>query len=102
MLVTIYLDDETRAITKEWLNVSGQIRQLIKEQAKGMKPICLKCGATVNAIIGTPNVICQKCKAKFRLMEVNIDEHGKLFKTGALPVGARPFSHQSRMVEVKK
>jgi len=66
--LTITIDDESMAITKGWLNVSGQIRQLIKEQAKGLKPICLNCGATLYAVIGTQNIICQKCGSKFQLV----------------------------------
>jgi len=68
MIVTIYLDEESRTITKGWLNVSGQIRQLIKDYAKGLKPICLKCGSTLYAIIGTPNTTCEKCGSNFQLV----------------------------------
>jgi len=67
--ICVTIDGETQAITKEWLNVSGQIRQLIKEQAKGLKPICLKCGGFLYAVIGTHNITCKKCGLSFELVE---------------------------------
>jgi len=68
MLVTINLDEETHAITKQWPNISWQIREYIRELNAGLRPLCLKCGKPIYMLIGTQDLQCLNCLKKYQMV----------------------------------
>jgi hypothetical protein len=65
--ICINLDKESFEITRTYKNISAQIRSLIIESEKGLRPLCLNCGKMLFARIGTTKLECDKCKFEYQL-----------------------------------